>query len=160
MLVSEAIAQIRERINDEYDTGYTDSVLIDYINDAVKYLASALINRNDPLLVDEITVSSATPRDIPKNFVRTAGGFPVMRKGNRFYITDGTSTVTVKYFYMPQDITSTAQSLPFTDDVYCMVIIKLAAIYAINQHEFNINQDEGLRTQAEQIIVQALGAIT
>ena len=160
MLVSAAIAQIRERINDEYDTGYTDSVLLDYINDAVKYLASALINRNDPILVAEMTVSSSAT-SVPHNFVRLCGGFPVMRKGNKFYLTESnTSSVKIKYFYMPTDLTAVTQSMPFDDDEYCMVIIKLASIYAINQHEFNINQDEALRTQAEQIIVQALGAIT
>ena len=159
MLVSEAIQQIRERVNDEYDTGYTDTVLIDYINDAVKYLSAALINRNDPILTELMDVGVTLPSNVPKNFVRTAGGFPIMRRGNKFYITDGSPIVTIKYFYMPEDLTSVTQSLPFDDDAYCMVIVKLATIYAINQHEFNINQDEALRSQTEQLINQALGVV-
>jgi hypothetical protein len=158
MLVSKAISQIRERVNDEYDTGFTDTVLIDYINDAIKYLSAALINRNDPILAKTVNVTSSS-NSVPKNFVRTAGGFPVMRRGNKFYITDGSSMVTIKYFYMPDDVTAASQSLPFEDDAYCMIIVKLASIYAINQHEFNINQDEALRSQTEQLINQALGAV-
>jgi hypothetical protein len=61
---------------------------------------------------------------------------------------------------MPDDVTAASQSLPFDDDAYCMIIVKLASIYAINQHEFNINQDEALRSQTEQLINQALGAVT
>ena len=161
MLVSKAIAQIRERINDEFDTGYTDSVLIDYINDAVKYLSSALIQRNDPILVDEVDVGQNIPVDIPKNFVRTAGGFPVMRKRGKFYITDGSPVVTVKYFFIPDEVIATTDSLPFEgDDVYQTLIVKLASIYAINQHEYDINQDEALKSQLEQLLIQALGAVT
>ena len=160
MLVSKAIEIIRRRINDEYDTGYTDEDLINYINDAVKYLSSALISRNDPILVDEIDVGSSIPVDIPDNFVRTAGGFPVMRKRGKFYITDGSPVVTVKYFYIPHDITSVTESLPFTEEMYHMVIINLACVYALNRHEFDVQQDEALRGQLEQLLTQALGAIT
>lgn len=159
MLVSEAITQIRERINDEFSTGYTDTVLIDYINDAIKYLSSALITRNDPILVDEVDVGENIPVDIPKNFVRTAGGFPIMRRQGKFFITDGSPVVTVKYFYIPEDVTKTTDSLPFEDDFYNMVIIRLATIYASNQHEFDIQQDEALKGQIEQLITSALGAV-
>ena len=37
MLVSEAIEKIRRRINDEFDTGYNDEVLINYINHDKEY---------------------------------------------------------------------------------------------------------------------------
>ena len=57
MLVSEAMKRIRYRINDDSKTGYLDDVLINYINDSIKYLSHALIASNDPILINELRVS-------------------------------------------------------------------------------------------------------
>ena len=56
MLVSEAIKTVRRRVNDEYDSGYSDDDIIGYLNDAIKYLASAMIVRCDPVLIKEYDI--------------------------------------------------------------------------------------------------------
>lgn len=160
MLVSEAIQYIRDKTDDNYDTGYSERVLIRYINDAIKYLAGALITRYDPLVCNDLVVDNTGTTPVPKNFVRFAGGFPVKKHGNVFEIVDGSTTVNVRYFYMPDDLVNTTDSLPFTDiEHYDMVIVNLATVYALNQHEFNVNQDSTLKAQLEDIITQALGAV-
>lgn len=160
MLVSEAIQRIRNRINDEYDTGYLDEVMINYINDSVKYLSHALIVRNDPILAETLVLTADGSNNVPTNFVRFAGGYPVRRKGQKFYIVDNSSKVTTKYFFIPSEVTSGSDTMPFEDnDTYQTIVINLAVIYALNQHEFNVDRDTALRQELEQIITQALGAV-
>ena len=160
MLVSEAIQRIRNRTNDEFDTGYEDEVLINYINDSVKYLSHALIVRNDPILVEALVLTADGGNSVPDNFVRFAGGYPVMRKGQKFYIVDGSSKVTTKYFFIPSEVASSSDTMPFEgNDTYQTIVVNLAVIYALNQHEFNVDRDTALRQELEQIITQALGAV-
>lgn len=160
MLVSEAIQKIRNRINDEFDTGYLDDVMMNYINDSVKYLAHALIVRNDPILVETLVLTPESSNEVPANFVRFAGGYPIMRKGSRLYIVDGSSKVTAKYFFIPSEVSSVEDKMPFEDnDTYQTIIVNMASIYALNQHEYNVDRDTGLKQELEQIITQALGTV-
>lgn len=159
MLVSEAIERIRRRINDEYDTGYSDEVLINYINDSIKYLCHALITRNDPLLVDTMEIKANEINLVPANFTRFAGGYPVKRMGNRFYLTDGSDYLTAKYFFIPAELTAVTDDLPFDNDTYHALIINLSCIYALNQHEFNVERDTAMKQEMEQLITQALGEV-
>lgn len=160
MTVTEAIKRIRARINDEYDTGYSDDVLINYLNDAIKYLAHALITRNDPILIEELEITSDAVNTVPTNFVRFAGGYAVKKQGTKFYIIDGSDIVKAKYFYIPSELTATTDTLPFeNNDTYHAIIINLACIYALNQHEFNVDRDSAMRQELEQIITQALGVV-
>lgn len=159
MLVKEAVALIRERINDQFDTGYSDDIIVNYINDAVKYLGGALIARNDPILTQKIAVTSLTRSPVPKNFVRLAGGFPVKREGTEFKITDGSSLVEIKFFFMPVNV-DIESVMPFwNNDTYDMIVVDMACIYALNQHEYDVQQDTNLRQQLDAIIQAALGAV-
>ena len=161
MLVSEAIKRIRYRINDDSETGYVDDVLINYINDSIKYLSHALIARNDPILINELRVSKNIENKVPDNFVRFAGGFPVVKKGKRFFLADDESDyVNTKYFSIPREVASDSDELPFEgNDTYHAIIIHLAVIYALNQHEFNVERATAMRQELEQIVTQALGAV-
>lgn len=162
MLVSEAISQVRDRVNDEYDTGYTDEVLIQYLNKAVMYLTSALIARNDPIVTDYMDVDGTSEDNpVPKNYARLAGGFPVMIKGTNFHVVDGSPMVTIRFFYYPDNLVNLTDELPFKkNEVLQEVIIGIATIYALNQHEYNVQQDEALKAEIEGLIIQALGAVT
>lgn len=161
MLVSEAIRKVRDSINDTYDTGYKDSDIIGYINMGIKYLSGVLIARNEPILVKEYDVSSSVAGNpVPHNFVRFAGGFPVMRKGQKFYVVNTMPLVTIKYFYMPDDVKQASDSMPFEDEeVYQMLVISLARIYALNQHEFNVSQDAEIHKSLEGVVNSALGVV-
>lgn len=160
MLASEAMKRIRYRINDDLDTGYEDYVILNYINDAIKYLAHALIVRNDPILLESMTVKKDEKNDVPERFVRFAGGYPIKRKGQYFYLADDSDYIEARYFFIPAEVASETDVLPFGDnDTYHMIIINLAVIYALNQHEFNVERDAALRQELEQIVTQALGAV-
>ena len=159
MKVSEAITKIQKRINDNYDSGYPDEVIINYINDAIKYLANALITRNDPVLIKMIDIYAGQVNTVPKNFVRFAGGLPVKRVGNEFVLLSG-DYIHAKYFYVPDEMANAEDVLPFeNNDTFNAIIINLASIYALNQHEFNVERDTVLRQELEQIVTQALGAV-
>lgn len=159
MLVSEAISLLKERINDNFDTGFKDETLISYINDAITYLSSALISRNDPLLVREVYVDYKGI-DTPKNFVRFAGSYPIRVTGNKMLLLTPRIGLYARYFYMPDMVEEETDELPFKDnDTYDMLIIRLACIYALNQHEYNVQQDEALRNEIDGLISTALGAV-
>ena len=125
----------------------------------IKYLANALITRNDPVLVKMIDIYSGQVNPVPKNFVRFAGGLPVKRIGNEFILLSG-DFIHAKYFYIPDEVANLDDVLPFeNNDTYNAIIINLASIYALNQHEFNVERDTVLRQELEQIVTQALGAV-
>ena len=53
-----------------------------------------------------------------------------------------------------------SDNMPFqNNDTYNMLIINLASIYALNQHEFDVNQDSALKQAIEGMIDNALGGI-
>lgn len=160
MLVRDAINIIRGRINDEFDTGYEPGVLINYINDAIKYLSHALIARNEPVLVKWMELDSSKENFVPNGFVRFAGGYPIRRLGDRFYVIDEKTTINAKYFCLPDEVKAEDDEMPFANnDTYRAIICNLAAIYALNQHEFNVERDTAMRQELEQIIIQSLGTV-
>lgn len=155
MKVIDAIEQVRKRANDEFSTGYSDTVLLGYLNDGINFLSSVLIDRLDPILTKTQLITRAGPNQVPKNFLKTAGGFPVKKSGDQFEIIDGSAAVTIKYFYTAPNVTL-GDELPFQHDLYDMIIVRLAVVYALNQHEFDVTQDQGLIDRLNEVITSAL----
>jgi hypothetical protein len=159
--VTDAIKTVRKRVNDEYESGYSDDVLLGYINDALSYLGSALVSILNPSMIKEIVINEAeipaesTTKLIPKNFVKTAGKYPIRITGNTFEIMDGSKQIRIRYFATFDTVTYDDE-FPFANALYDTVVIKLACIYALNQHEFDTAQDQALTEQLNSIIVSML----
>lgn len=155
MKVSDAIKSLRERTNDAQTIGYSEEVLLGYVNDAINFLSSVLIDRYDPIITKYLTVEADKINPVPKNFIKTAGGFPVRKSGDSFEIIDDSQTVKIKYFYTAENVT-VDDDIPFKHDLYDMIVVRLAAVYALNQYEFDTQQDQALIDRLNEVITSAL----
>lgn len=161
MKVLNAIDMLRKRVNDEYESGYSDDVLLGYLNDALGYLGSALISVLNPSMIKEIVIDESenpaelTTNLIPKNFVKTAGNYPIRITGSTFEIMDGSKQIRIRYFATFDNVTN-EDDFPFKNALYDTVVIKLACIYALNQHEFDTAQDQVLAEKLNAVILDML----
>ena len=156
MKVLSVIDMLRKRVNDEYESGYSDDVLLGYLNDALAYLSSALISLNHPSMVKEVVLDETSSNNIlPENFVKTAGNYPIKITGNTFKVMDGSINLTIRYFSAFDNVTY-EDDLPLQNALYETVVIKLACIYALNQHEFDTTQDQVLAEKLNAVILDML----
>ena len=141
MLVSEAIFDLRSKVNDKEVVEYTDEELLANINEAIQYVGAYLISQKSPLAVEEFVIDEKE-FETPRNFTVTAGTFPIKITGNKGILLDE-PPLTVRYFATYQDLTY-EDEMPYNHAGLWPIIIKLASIYALNRNEFNIQQDKAL----------------
>ena len=137
MKVSDLIPRIRDKIQDS-GIEYTDSDVINYINEAIAYLSNLLISANDPNMVVEQEVKDQDT--IPNGFVKFAGLFPLSPANGKFNITNGDASVSARYFCMKPAIALITDTVPFQDQ-YSTQLVNRASIIALNRNEFNVAQD-------------------
>ena len=158
MNVSEALANIRFKIHDTDVIEMTDEELLICLNEAIQYVASYLIAANSPAIVADMVVT-AEETTLPTNFVKTAGMFPIKVTGNTLKWLDYEEgqTMKVRYFASCTPVAET-DTMPFNHDALNQITIKLAAIYAGNQLEAEIQQDKALLDEINAAIAQAAGS--
>jgi hypothetical protein len=154
MNVSEAIIAVRHRINDRDEVGLDNEEILSYLNSAIQYICQALATANAPVLVDDLTINSATAT-LPKNFIKLAGIFPTKITGNTIKLLD-TPPQTIRYFtaYGWPDMNG---EMPFEQDALNEVAVQMAAIYANNQQELDVSQDKALFGEFTTAILAAAG---
>lgn len=153
MTKTEIIALVRKLINDEQATGYTDNAnleqpdgtaeLINYLDRAVAAYSARQAEAGDLRLIKTLKVTSGM--SIPDEFLKFAGHVPVSVTGKTFSFYGRTSTLPVRYFARLPYVSAYGDkdTLPYEHDQE-MSIAALAAIYALNKHEFNVSQDLAL----------------
>lgn len=147
ILVSEAILDIRDKVNDKDMVEYTDSELLTNINEAVQYIGTYLVGVKSPLAVNEMVINDES-FIIPNNYTLPAGQYPIKVTGNIGKLLDE-PPLKFRYF-------STCKKLDFDDELpynhegIWQIMIKLASIYALNRNEFNIQQDKALLDEINQ----------
>lgn len=153
MTKSEIIALVRKLINDEQATGYTNNAnleqpdgtgeLVNYLDRAVQAFSEQLAAAGDLRLIKTLSVTNGM--SIPDDFLRFAGQVPVSVTGGTFSFYGHTTTLPVKYFARMPYVSDYdySDNLPYTHDQE-MKIAALAAVYALNKHEFNVSQDLAL----------------
>ena len=157
MNVSEALTDIRRKIWDNDNVTMTNDALLKCLNEAIQYVASYLIRENSPLLVNDLTISTATVT-LPDNFVKTAGLYPVKITGTTLKWLDyeAGKTLKMRYFATCSEVAADGV-MPFVHDALNQIIIKLAAIYALNQMEADISQDKALLDEINAALAQTIG---
>lgn len=153
MLVSEAITEIRNKINDRDKVGLDDSELLSYFNEAVQYVAAALIANKSPEMVKETTIN-ATTYTLPNEFVQFCGKYPVKRTGNSIKI-NSTLPITVRYFCSLSPLVTT-DTVPFINSALTQVTIKVACLYANAQEHLDVTQDKALQQELAQAIASSM----
>ena len=74
MNVSEALIEIRNKTNDRDEVGLDNEELLAYFNEAIQYISQYLAAANSPVLLQDMTISSATAQ-LPDNFIHRQSGF-------------------------------------------------------------------------------------
>ena len=156
MTQKEMIAMVRKFISDEQATGYTEGgtleepegtqELLAYLDRAVQDYSWRLANSNSVRLIKRFQVIEGN--DIPDDFLKFCGSVPItIEEGKIQYYGEAVTYGAiggnpVRYFARLPLVTSYGedQTLPYgkQDEI---VITALAAIYALNKHEFNVSQD-------------------
>lgn len=157
MLVSEAVTELRNKINDEAADGdFTDAELISFLNEGIAYISSYLITASNPITTKKATIS-ASGTAVPDDFVKMAGFFPVKISGNVLDLIDVSKPVTIKYFANIPSVKLATDALPFKNSTFNIALIRIASIYALNQMQFNVAQDQAITTELLNLVNSAFG---
>lgn len=152
MLVDVALKQIRDKINDRDEVGLDDVELLTYLNEAIVYVSNFLVGAASPMNLHDLTLTEeSTP--MPKEFVRTAGRFPIRITGDKIELLDD-PPVTIRYFANVGQV-DFGDDMPFQQDALNRIAIKLAAIYAQNQEQLDVTQDKSLVAELAQAVASA-----
>lgn len=141
---AEVIAEVRQLISDEGKKLYKDDgKLIVHINQAITFLNKILIERESPLMLKEETFSDNMA--IPNGYERACGDHPFSIVGGVIkLLTD--SPLVVQYFAHKSRIKTINDVIEFPD--YCLsALAHVAAMFALNNNEFDIKQDDSLLTK-------------
>jgi len=152
MTKNEIITLVRKFINDEQGSGYPGfdnleepegvTELLNYLDRAVDVYSRRQAEAGDIRLLKRMSVSAMTR--LPTDFLKFAGNVPfeVVIDHVEFYGHPAGAAIPVKYFARLPYVTAytDSEALGYEHD-QCMTIAALAAIYALNKHEFNVSQD-------------------
>ena len=159
MNVREAIIQIRHIINDKDELELEEEELLMYLNKAIQYVASYLIQANSPYMVQDMTISTETAM-LPDNFIKTAGNFPIKMTGNSLKWLDYEEGKTLKLrFFATCGLVELEDEMPFHHDALNQQTIQAASIYAMNQIEADISQDKALMDEVNAALTQVIGGV-
>lgn len=156
MLVTEALTEIRNKINDRDEVGLDTSEILSYLNEAVQYISSLMIANGSPELVKEELIEEES-FVLPPNFARFCGYYPVKRTGNVVELLDE-PPMKVRYATTYPLLTGEEdEEMPFNHIALTQVAIKVASVYANNQEQLNVSQDTSLYQEIMQAIASSMG---
>ena len=137
MLVSDLLTKMSNRMF-EYDA-FTNAQLIDFINDSIDQLANVLIELDDALLTNSVTLTGATNK--PTGFVRPVpkNGYPVSITSTQL-IPYTVASVTMKYAFTPTHIANVNDTIPYPDYL-CGILATTAVMICQNKFLYDLSQD-------------------
>ena len=152
MTRAEIIRLVRQLISDEQESGFTDGgileeaegtgELLNYLDRAVDSYSRRGADDGDISLLKKASVASLTT--LPDDFIKFAGNVPAEVTGGvaTFYGHPAGKAIPIRYFARLPWVTACGDGdeLPYRHD-QAMTIAALAAIYALNKHEFSVSQD-------------------
>ncbi len=149
MTPNQMLAMVRKLINDEQATGFTEGGNLEepegtqelklYLDRAVDEYSKRQAIAQDMRLLKTMTVSSGST--LPADYLALCGGAPVnISNGVLSYYGDE-SMMPVRYFARLPYVSNYGDTatLPYQRDQE-IAICALAAIYALNKHEYNVSQ--------------------
>lgn len=149
MTKNQIIAMVRKLIADEQATGFTDGgnleepegtqELLNYLDRAVDEYSKRQAAANDIRLMKETKLDNNS--NLPDDFLKFCGVIPVKVIGNKVKLYIQGTKISVRYLARLPYVTSYSDTatLPYENDQE-IAIAALAAIYALNKHEYNISQ--------------------
>lgn len=155
MEVSEALTEIRNKINDRDEVGLDDEEILSYLNEAIQYIYNVLIGSRSPIIVEEMEITE-NEVNVPSNFAKFAGGFPIRRTNNRLVLLDE-PPLKIRYFKTIPAL-EIDDDMPFDYYTLNQVAIKLACVYASNQQKLDVTTDKALLDEINTSIITALAS--
>lgn len=154
MTAKEMITQIREQIHD-ISNEYSDEILLKYINTGIKSASNLLISAKHHSMIDKVVVEEGN--NVPKNFVKFAGFFPIFIIANKFFFFDAEYSVMEAICYCSKEIVQDAdEKIPFDDDSVLLYIEQYASILALNRNEFDVSTDTQILKSLEDTFFASL----
>ena len=156
MDVTRAVEEVRLKTNDRDGVGMDDQEILSYLNEAIQCICGYMVAAGSPLLVMDLNIEEGGNMeiDVPKNFLKFCGTFPVRITGNKIKLLDE-PPIKLRYFASYPTVEMN-DNMPFLHDELNQIAIRLACIYVNNQEELNVQQDQGLLTEIQNSILAAL----
>ena len=150
MTQKQLIALVRKLISDEQATGFTEGgnleepegtqELINYLDRAVDTYSKRQAAAKDIRFLKRATITNGGK--LPSDFISFCGAVPVNVDGGVTTFYGEASTLPIRYFARLPYVSSYGEedALPYEHE-HEMIIAALAAIYALNKHEYEVSQD-------------------
>ena len=148
MKVSDFLTLVRARIRDNYRVEYDDAELIGYINDAISYWSACSVANSDLLKVKTVSVNPYT--DVPDDFAKFCGVYPITIESGRIISDDGTQ-VLCKYYAYDGLISDVEDNLIYSAPEIS-ILLQLTCIYALNRNQFDVTTDASLSKALSDVV--------
>ena len=156
MDVIRAVEEVRLKTNDRDGVGVDDQEILSYLNEAIQVVSQFMIGAGSPLLVQDMNIgeNDGTEIDMPPNFIRFCGTFPVRITGKKFNLLED-PPMKLRY-YVSYPIVEMDDEMPFHHDELNQIAVRLACIYVNNQQELDVQQDQALLAEIQNSILAAM----
>lgn len=156
MKVKTAIDEFRLILHDLYGNyEYDNYHCLMRLNSAAQLTSSLLVQLNSPLIIQEEEFENGD--DLPGNFLRTCGTYPIRRTGNKVEFLDDVEKMKIRYFVSVPKMDKYTEDMPFEHDAINDFVIRTAVKYALNRNEFDISQDQSILTELQAAMSEAMG---
>lgn len=156
MKLSTAIERIRSASHD-ISNEYKREDIINFINTVTQQAAAMLVTGGYYELIREVELHDGD--FAPKNMFKTCGTYPIQITSGQVEFLDDDEVIKYRYFAAPENIPEDASDnteLFFTNDAINEAIVRQATILALNQNEYNVQQDSSIYGSFQQAIIAAM----
>lgn len=161
MTVKELLNYVRYQINDVDKVEYSDTELIGYVNEGLRFISNELIRLSSPLLLKKTTLELTDGEaDLPSDFIKEEAvlnsqgqalksyppSYPIDQYGykilgNKLYSNN--TSVDLIYYASYSSVSTLDSILPIPD--YMVSLLREIVIFlALNRNEFSLNVEQEL----------------
>lgn len=154
MKIEKAIAALKDATHDISDE-YTTDECLGFLNTSIQQVSHLLIAGNSPQMVLEIKIHDL--EDLPSDYVKSAGTYPIRITGQRIkFLDEAMDYIRFRYFATKPQLEGITGDMPFIHEHLNDVAVKGAVLLALNQNEYDIQQDKALVDEIKQVIAQGM----
>lgn len=157
MLVKYAIQEVRNKTNDKDEFNLDDNEILSYLNEAIQFIGLHLIAANSPVMLREYMIRERK-FELPEDFVKTAGTYPVRITGNEGDLL-GETPCRFRYFAMPP-VVSYEDRMPLRKYALNQIAVKIACMHVSAQEQLDISQDKALLDEINAAVAGVLANVT
>ena len=141
MTVDRFLSTVRTRLRDELKEEYTDSELIDYLNDAISSVSMKHIMLKNPEFINELVFTGGNEQ-IPDDFVKFVSEYPVYLIGRNiksYYPL--VESIELRYYQTFPFVISLTDEIKFREP-YVSEVILLTTKLALGKNGYDLTQED------------------